>query len=251
MHQELEKLYSHIDDIEIAMMTTRRVDGHLQSRAMATQKRAEGADLWFVTLEGAQKLRDLAADPHLNLSYYKDRTREWISISGTAKVTSDRQKIHELYAPDWGAWFPKGRGPAPRNKGRSAHGAHRRKRPRGRISRGEQAAAGDPVRTGEGLGHGLDAGNRRDASREEVVSRGASAHAPAMYFDLTREVCAQSSADTSSSPRRAGFPMTSIAIILPFAIVNRNALTTFPCGAKTTPTAPSTRAGRVSCARWP
>lgn len=107
MKHELETLYSHIDDIEIAMMTTRRADGHLQSRAMATQKRAEGADLWFVTLEGTQKLRDLAADPHLNLSYYKDRTREWISVSGIARVTSDRDKIHELYASDWRAWFPK------------------------------------------------------------------------------------------------------------------------------------------------
>ena len=107
MKAELEKLYEHIDDIEIAMMTTRRPDGHLQSRAMATQKHADGADLWFVTLEGGQKLRDIAADPHINLSYYKDRTREWVSVSGIASITRDRQKIQELYAPDWKAWFPK------------------------------------------------------------------------------------------------------------------------------------------------
>ena len=106
MNQELEKLYSHIDDIEIAMMTTRRADGHLQSRAMATQRRAEGADLWFVTLEGAQKLRDLTADPHVNLSYYKDRTREWVSVSGIATLSRDRERIHELYARDWSMWFP-------------------------------------------------------------------------------------------------------------------------------------------------
>src|SRR5512134_121416 len=106
MKSELGKLYEHIDDIEIGMMTTRRSDGHLQSRAMATQKRAEGADLWFVTSDGTQKLRDLAADPHVNLSYYKDRTREWVSVSGIATITRDRQKIHELYAPDWTMWFP-------------------------------------------------------------------------------------------------------------------------------------------------
>jgi pyridoxamine 5'-phosphate oxidase like protein len=47
------------------------------------------------------------ADPHVNLSYYKDRTREWVSVSGIASITHDRQKIHELYAPDWKAWFPK------------------------------------------------------------------------------------------------------------------------------------------------
>jgi general stress protein 26 len=104
---ELEKLYTHIEDIEIAMMTTRRADGHLQSRAMATQKRADGADLWFVTLEDTSKVHDLTADPHVNLAYYKDRTREWISVSGIASITRDREKIHELWAPDWKAWFPK------------------------------------------------------------------------------------------------------------------------------------------------
>ena len=107
MKPELTKLYDQIDTIEVAMMTTRRADGHLQSRAMATQKRADGADLWFVTLEDTQKVRDLANDPHVNLSYYKDRTREWISVSGIACITRDREKIHELYAPDWKAWFPK------------------------------------------------------------------------------------------------------------------------------------------------
>jgi general stress protein 26 len=111
MDNELTKLYTHIDDIEVAMMTTRRSDGHLQSRAMATQKRVSGADLWFVTLEGSPKLRDLSADPHVNLSYYKDRTREWVSVSGLARITNERQKIHELWAPDWAAWFPKGDDP--------------------------------------------------------------------------------------------------------------------------------------------
>ena len=106
MNSELDKLYSHIDEIEIAMMTTRRADGHLVSRAMATQKRAAGADIWFVTLEGSGKLRDLDADPHVNLAYYKDRTREWVSVSGLAMISRDRAKIRELYAPDWKAWFP-------------------------------------------------------------------------------------------------------------------------------------------------
>ena len=106
MATELDKFYEMADDIEIAMMTTRRPDGHLESRAMANQKRAAGADLWFVSYEGTAKLRDLAADPHINLSYYKDRTREWISVSGIARLTRDRDKIRELYAPDWKLWFP-------------------------------------------------------------------------------------------------------------------------------------------------
>jgi general stress protein 26 len=107
----IDKLFEHIDDIEIAMMTTRRPDGHLWSRAMATQKRAGGADLWFVTLEGSGKLDEIAFDPHVNLSYYKDRTREWVSVSGFATISRDRDTIRELWAPDWQAWFPKGEDP--------------------------------------------------------------------------------------------------------------------------------------------
>jgi general stress protein 26 len=103
---ELEQLYEMVDEIEVAMMTTRRPDGHLESRAMATQKRAAGADLWFVAAEGSGKTRDIAADPHVNLAYYKDRTREWVSVSGIATLSSERGKIHELYARDWAMWFP-------------------------------------------------------------------------------------------------------------------------------------------------
>jgi general stress protein 26 len=106
MESSLDRLYEHIDDIEIAMMTTRRRDGHLESRAMATQKHAPGADLWFVTADRTAKLNDIEHDPHVNLSYYKDRTREWVSVSGIAQITRDRQKIGELYAADWKAWFP-------------------------------------------------------------------------------------------------------------------------------------------------
>ena len=106
MGKKLAKLFEMIEDIEIAMMTTRREDGHLVSRAMATQKRAPGADLWFVTDESAEKLREIEFDPHVNLAFYKDRTREWVSISGVATISRDRRKIRQLYGLDWRAWFP-------------------------------------------------------------------------------------------------------------------------------------------------
>lgn len=111
MKDELKTLYGMVESIEIAMMTTRRPDGHLESRAMATQKPAAGADLWFVTLDGSGKLRDIEADPHVNLSFYKDRTREWISVSGIGKISRDRAKIRELYAADWKMWFTEGDDP--------------------------------------------------------------------------------------------------------------------------------------------
>jgi general stress protein 26 len=105
MKTELDKFYALIEDIEVAMMVTRQSNGHLRARAMANQKPADGADLWFVTADGTAKLADLASDPHLNLSYYKDKTREWISVSGTATISRDRATIRTLYAADWKMWF--------------------------------------------------------------------------------------------------------------------------------------------------
>ncbi len=100
-----EKLFDLIDELETAMFTTRRADGRLVSRPMATQKRAEGADLWFVTSRKTEKLDEIRNDPQVNLAYYKDRTREWVSVSGRARIVDDRAKIRELYQPDWRAWF--------------------------------------------------------------------------------------------------------------------------------------------------
>lgn len=106
MKDELKKLYAMIEDLEIAMMTTRRTDGHLVSRAMANQKHAPGADLWFVTSKATHKVDELAREPHVNLAYYKDRTREWISVSGLASICNDRDVIRKVYAEDWKIWFP-------------------------------------------------------------------------------------------------------------------------------------------------
>lgn len=105
VEKKLDDLYALVEGIATAMFTTRRPDGHLVSRPMATQERDPMADFWFVTDGDSDKLDELEADPHVNLSYYRDRTREWVSVSGTARISRDRGQIRRLYKPDWKAWF--------------------------------------------------------------------------------------------------------------------------------------------------
>src|SRR4030095_4633188 len=95
MKAEMTKFYDLVEDIEICMMMSRRTDGHLRSRPMANQKRGEVAELGFVKTDGSDKLRDLQGDPHVNLSYYRDGSKEWVSVSGIAAISRDRQKIRE------------------------------------------------------------------------------------------------------------------------------------------------------------
>ncbi len=103
--KKIDELYDLISGIETAMFTTRRPNGQLVSRPMATQERIEGADLWFVTDSTTHKLDELAVDPHVNCSYYNGRTREWVSVSGVARVSKNRIRIRQLYKEDWKTWL--------------------------------------------------------------------------------------------------------------------------------------------------
>ena len=58
--KNVKELYELIQGIEIAMLTTRRSDGRLVSRPMATQKMIPRADPWFVTDRETNKLDELA-----------------------------------------------------------------------------------------------------------------------------------------------------------------------------------------------
>lgn len=103
--KKLEDLYELIEGIDVAMFTTRRADGRLVSRPMQVQHREEAADLWFVTDIETHKMDELENDDQVNLAFYNMKSREWVSVSGSAMVTQDRHLIRELYKPDWKAWF--------------------------------------------------------------------------------------------------------------------------------------------------
>ncbi len=102
---KLNELYELIADIKVAMLTTHAPDGSLVSRPMATQERNPIADLWFVTSIDTHKVDEVASAPDVNLAYYDDGSKEWVSVSGTATISQDRARIRELYQPDWKVWF--------------------------------------------------------------------------------------------------------------------------------------------------
>ncbi|KAJ3285096.1 hypothetical protein HK104_009649 [Borealophlyctis nickersoniae] len=103
--QQIADLLKLIDGIHTCMMTTRRPDGQLVSRAMTARSRQNGVDLWFISNNQSHKQEELEFDPHVNLAFYKDGTREWVSISGTASLSRDQAKIKELWDEDLRAWF--------------------------------------------------------------------------------------------------------------------------------------------------
>ncbi len=98
-----------IKGIRIAMMTTVDTDGSLRSRPMATQDMEFDGDLWFFTKASAPKVDDVQHDQQVNLGYVKPDDNLFVSVSGTAQLIRDRQKMDELWKPALKAWFPNGK----------------------------------------------------------------------------------------------------------------------------------------------
>lgn len=108
--EKMEEFAKLVDDMKLGMLVTQTSDGSLVSRAMATQERRAGVDLWFVTSTETEKVSELEANPEVNVSFVNPDSREWVSVSGTATVNQDRALIRKLYKPDWKVWFQDGAG---------------------------------------------------------------------------------------------------------------------------------------------
>ncbi len=102
------RLNDMIGEIPIAMLTSVGEDGELHSRPMATQKVAANGTVCFFTSVHTAAAYESTENCRVNVSYADARRSVYISISGSANVSDDRQRIHELWDPAVSAWFPKG-----------------------------------------------------------------------------------------------------------------------------------------------
>lgn len=105
--EALEKLKSLTESIDFCMLTT--IDGgQLRSRPMSTQEMDDSGDLWFFTSDQTHKVEEIEKDSRVNAAYSKPSDNVYVSISGTAELSKDREKIEELWNPVLKAWFPDG-----------------------------------------------------------------------------------------------------------------------------------------------
>jgi general stress protein 26 len=107
---DLQKLGELIKDIKFCMLTSVcRRTGALHSRPMTTQQvdHFDGT-LWFFAGLDSPKTEDLEANSEINVSYAKPGSMEFVSVSGSAKISMDRGKMKELWNEMYKAWFPGG-----------------------------------------------------------------------------------------------------------------------------------------------
>lgn len=105
---DIAKLAELIKDVKFAMFTTRDPDGTLHSRPMGVQQVEFDGDLWFFTKEHSEKVSDVEREQHVNVSFADVDKNLYISVSGLASPSDDREKMKELWSPAFKAWFPDG-----------------------------------------------------------------------------------------------------------------------------------------------
>ena len=107
--EHIAQLAELIKDVEVAMFTTTGVDGRLYSRPLATQQAAFEGALWFVITADSPKVAEIRRNAKVNLAYASEKRNTYVSLTGTARVNRDRDKIDALWSDAAKAFFPKGK----------------------------------------------------------------------------------------------------------------------------------------------
>ncbi|MDT0157638.1 pyridoxamine 5'-phosphate oxidase family protein [Microbacterium sp. ARD32] len=101
-----KKVADLIKQFRFAMLTTQDADGKLVSRPLTVQEAEFDGDLWFLVSKSSSPVAGPAIDREANVALSSDDS--WVSLSGTARMVENRQKIDELWNTVVEAWFPGG-----------------------------------------------------------------------------------------------------------------------------------------------
>lgn len=106
--QSVKDLGDLLGNTHTCMLTTMTEDGRHVSRPMALQETDFDGDLWFFTYDDSDKVRQVIANPEVNVAFADEKHSTWTSVAGRASVVHDQAKAKELYSPMLRVWFPDG-----------------------------------------------------------------------------------------------------------------------------------------------
>jgi general stress protein 26 len=106
--QAITKIADIIKDIRIAMLSSITPEGTIHSRPMATQESEFEGELLFLTRQESSKTVEIAHDSRVTLNYVDSKNYRFVTLSGHAALSKDRDTVHQLWNPLYKTWFPKG-----------------------------------------------------------------------------------------------------------------------------------------------
>jgi general stress protein 26 len=84
-------------------------NNEIVSRPMATQGIDNNGTIWFFSRKDSDKNIQVEQENKVYLMYMDPSSNQYLSLTGTAAIVTDRKKIEELWSPIAKAWFEEGK----------------------------------------------------------------------------------------------------------------------------------------------
>lgn len=105
----IQQISQLLADIDSGMLTTVDDDGSLHSRPMSKSGTLDSEPtLWFFTYRSSHKVFEIEHNQQVNVSFSSYDQQRYISVSGTAELVKDPDKMQELWQPKLQTWFSQG-----------------------------------------------------------------------------------------------------------------------------------------------
>ncbi|MEZ2127053.1 MULTISPECIES: pyridoxamine 5'-phosphate oxidase family protein [unclassified Sinorhizobium] len=103
-NDDIERVWDLIEKIGFCMLVTKNGE-EIRARPMsAYAERLENA-IYFLTDVHSHKDDEIQQSPNVCLAFSDPRGQKYVSLSGTASVSNDRERIDELWATPAKAWW--------------------------------------------------------------------------------------------------------------------------------------------------
>ncbi|EKE82888.1 pyridoxamine 5'-phosphate oxidase family protein [Idiomarina xiamenensis] len=105
--EQQQKIWQLIKQAKVGMLTTLH-DGALRARPMQLVQDDYDGRLWFFTQRSAEKVIETQQDSHVCVSFADRHHDHYVSLSGRARLSNDRQRIEKYWSAFVEAWFSQG-----------------------------------------------------------------------------------------------------------------------------------------------
>jgi general stress protein 26 len=100
----LEKVWELVDRIGFCMLTT-QTGSDIRARPMSAYAEKIENSVYFLTDVASHKDEDIARHPNVCLAFADTKGQKYVSLSGSAEILNDREKVRDLWATPAKAWW--------------------------------------------------------------------------------------------------------------------------------------------------
>lgn len=108
---DVTKVYDLMEKITFCMLTTQNGET-LQARPMAAHVERLENTIYFLTDVNSHKDDEIIKAPNVCLAFADTKGQKYVSVSGTASVSNDREKIKDLFSTPSKAWWDNAEDPS-------------------------------------------------------------------------------------------------------------------------------------------